>query len=66
MANKTSADDAVEKHNANNLKDVKKCKECGEYFWQTDEERTWFADRNMKAPYYPAVDKTKSFRIIGS
>ena len=27
MANKTSADDAVEKHNANNLKDVKKCKE---------------------------------------
>ena len=29
---------------------AKKCKECGEYFWQTDEERTWFADRNMKAP----------------
>jgi len=50
MANKASADDAVEKHNANDLKDVKKCKECGEYFWQTDEERTWFADRNMKAP----------------
>ena len=50
MANKASADDAVEKHNANDLKDVKKCKECREYFWQTDEERTWFADRNMKAP----------------
>lgn len=50
MANKASADDAVEKHNANDLKHVKKCKECGEYFWQTDEERTWFADRNMKAP----------------
>lgn len=50
MANKKSANDAVEKHNANNLKDIKKCKECGEYFWQTDEERIWFADRNMKAP----------------
>lgn len=50
MANKIYADSAVERHNANDLKDVKKCKECGEYFWQTDEERTWFADRNMKAP----------------
>lgn len=50
FANKKSADDAVEDHNAKDLKDVKKCKECGEYFWQTDEERTWFADRNMKAP----------------
>lgn len=50
MTNKTYADNAVEKHNANDLKDVKKCKECGEYFWQTDEERVWFADRNMKAP----------------
>lgn len=50
FANKKSADDAVEKHNANDLKDVKKCKDCEEYFWQTDEERIWFADRNMKAP----------------
>lgn len=48
--NKTYADDAVEEYNANDLKDVKKCKECGEYFWQTDEERIWFTDRNMKAP----------------
>ena len=50
FANKKSAVYAVEHHNANNLKDVKKCKECGEYFWQTDEERIWFTDRNMKAP----------------
>jgi hypothetical protein len=50
FANKKSANDAVEKYNANDLKDVKKCKECGEYFWQTDEERIWFTDRNMKAP----------------
>lgn len=50
MANKTYADNAVEKHNANDIKDVKKCKECGEYFWQTDDERIWFTDRNMKAP----------------
>lgn len=50
MIDKKSADDAAEKHNVNDLKDVKKCKECGEYFWQTDEERTWFVDRNMKAP----------------
>ena len=50
MANKIYADNAVEKHNANDIKDVKKCKECGEYFWQTDDERSWFADRNMKAP----------------
>lgn len=41
---------AVEEYNANDLHDVKKCKECGEYFWQTDEERIWFTDRNMKAP----------------
>ena len=50
FANKKSANDAVKKHNANDLKDVKKCKECGEYFWQTDDERIWFTDRNMKAP----------------
>lgn len=47
---KKPAEDVVEHQNANDLKDVKKCKECGEYFWQTDSERTWFADRNMKAP----------------
>ena len=50
FANKKSANDAVKKHNANDLKDVKKSKECGEYFWQTDDERIWFTDRNMKAP----------------
>ena len=50
MANKASADHAVEQLNAKDLKDGKKCPECGEYFWQTDEERTWFADRGMKAP----------------
>lgn len=27
-----------------------RCKKCGEYFWQTDDERIWFTDRNMKAP----------------
>ena len=47
---KIFADGAAEDYNANNLKNVKKCKECGEYFWQTDEERAWFADKNMKAP----------------
>lgn len=47
---KKSAEDIVELRNANDLKDVKKCKECGEYFWQRDEERAWFADRNMKPP----------------
>ena len=50
FVNKKSADDAVEDHNAYDLKNVKKCKDCGEYFWQTDDERIWFADRNMKAP----------------
>ena len=50
FANKKSAENAAKHHNADKLKDVKKCKECGEYFWQTDEERIWFADRNMKAP----------------
>lgn len=50
MANKIYADNAVEEHNANDIKDVKKCKECGEYFWQTEEERIWFTDRNMKVP----------------
>lgn len=39
MANKTYADNVVEKHNANDLKDVKKCKECGKYFWQTNDEK---------------------------
>lgn len=50
FANKKSAYNAVKKYNANYLKDIKKCKECGEYFWQTDDERNWFTDRNMKAP----------------
>lgn len=50
FAYKKPAEDVVEHRNANDLKDVKKCKECGEYFWQTDEERAWFSDRNMKPP----------------
>lgn len=50
FVNKKSADDAARKYNADDLKDVKKCKECGEYFLQPDEERIWFADMNMKAP----------------
>ena len=50
FAYKKSAEDVVEHQNANDLKDVKKCKECGEYFWQTDEEREWFWERSMKAP----------------
>ena len=44
FANKKSAVDAVEYHNANDFK------ECGKYFWQTYDERIWFTDRNMKAP----------------
>lgn len=27
-----------------------KCKECGEYFWQTEEERQWFIERELKVP----------------
>lgn len=50
LANKKYAENAVEKHNEKDLKDVKKCKECGEYFWQTEEERYWFIDRNLKVP----------------
>lgn len=50
FANKKSANNAVEKHNADDLKDVKKCKECGEYFWQTEEERQWFIERKLKVP----------------
>ena len=50
FTSKKFADDAVEKQNTDDLKDVKKCKECGEYFWQTDEERSWFAGKNMKNP----------------
>lgn len=51
MTNKKYADEVVETYNENNFfKDVKKCKECGEYFWQTDEERIWFANRSLKAP----------------
>lgn len=48
--NKMYTDDIVKGYNANDLADVKKCKECGKYFWQTDDERIWFTDRNMKAP----------------
>ncbi len=46
---KRFADSATERHNKD-LQYVKKCKECEEYFWQTDDERIWFTDRNMKAP----------------
>lgn len=47
---KLIAEAAVEEYNAYDLNDVKKCKECGKYFWQTDAEREWFFARNMKAP----------------
>lgn len=47
---KKYADKAAEDHNKSDLKDVIKCKECGSYFWQTNDERIWFTDRNMKAP----------------
>ena len=50
FADKISADNAIKNHNVNDLKDIKKCKQCGEYFWQKDDERQWFADREMKAP----------------
>lgn len=50
FTSKKYADNAVEKHNANDLNDIKKCKECGEYFWQTDEERQWFIERKLKVP----------------
>jgi hypothetical protein len=49
FAEKKFADLAVEKYNTE-LQDVKICKQCGEYFWQSEDERQWFADRNMKAP----------------
>lgn len=49
-ANKKHADKIAEDHNKSDLKDVIKCKECGSYFWQTNEERIWFTDRNMKVP----------------
>lgn len=49
FAEKKFADLAVEKFNTE-LKNVKKCKQCGEYFWQTEDERNWFTERGMKAP----------------
>lgn len=48
-AEKKFADLAVEKFNTE-LQNVKKCKQCGEYFWQTEDERNWFTERSMKAP----------------
>ena len=31
-------------------KNVKVCKDCGSYFYQTETEREWFLERNLKAP----------------
>lgn len=31
-------------------KNVKICKDCGSYFYQTEAEREWFLERNLKAP----------------
>ena len=42
LGNKKHADNIAKKFNANYLKEIKKCKECGKYFWQTDEKRMWF------------------------
>lgn len=50
IANKKSADDAVEICNKKHLKDIRKCKECKEYFMQSDEEREWYEVRKLKAP----------------
>ena len=50
LAGKKYAENAVKKHNTEDLNDVKKCKTCGEYFWQTEEARQWFTDRNLKVP----------------
>lgn len=57
MANKIYADNAVEKHNANDIKDVKKCKECGEYFWQTGV--SYNKEKNMWIAYITVNYKTK-------
>lgn len=46
---KRFADSASERRNQD-LQYVKKCKECGEYFWQTEEERQWFIERKLKVP----------------
>ena len=29
---------------------VKVCKECGSYFYQTESDRNWFLERNLKVP----------------
>lgn len=31
-------------------KNVKVCKECGSYFYQTERDRKWFIERNLKVP----------------
>ena len=31
-------------------KNVKVCKECGSYFYQTERDRNWFLERNIKVP----------------
>ena len=31
-------------------KNVKVCKECGSYFYQTESDRNWFLERNLKVP----------------
>lgn len=47
---KKYADKAADDHNKSDLKDVIKCKECGSYFWQNDDERKWYTDNNLKIP----------------
>lgn len=45
-----SAEALAELYNIKDLQNVRRCKKCGEYFWQTDEERRWFTDRKLKEP----------------
>lgn len=49
-ADKTSAKLATYEHNKYHVKDVKVCKSCGNTFLQSESEREWFTERNLKPP----------------
>lgn len=50
FSTRVDAEKAMEELNKISSKNVKICKQCGKYFWQTDDEREWFINKNLKIP----------------
>lgn len=50
----------AEKLNTESLNEIKQCKQCGKFFWQTKEASDWYTERNLVPPKKCAVCRKRN------